>query len=196
MNMKHITSLLSRSVWKGKASVICMLLLAGCLQYDEGLSPANRQEQLLSDGISAQDSRQSRIIEKQTFRAHLRGSDESTPNESKSHGQFRLTLSDDGTELHYQLAVTNIENVTGAHIHCGIVGLDGPIVVSLMIGTASGKRILQEGTITSADIAAGSSCIGEVPTIDALVNSIRNEATYVNVHTTALPGGEIRGQIL
>jgi hypothetical protein len=52
-----------------------------------------------------------------------------------------------------------------------------------------------EGTIEAANIvAAGTSGIaaGE---FEEFLRALRENAGYVNVHTTAFPGGEIRGQV-
>ena len=48
------------------------------------------------------------------------------------------------------------------------------------------------GTLTAANFAAS----GAVTTFAQAVAAIRAGTTYFNLHTTANPGGEIRGQIL
>jgi hypothetical protein len=49
------------------------------------------------------------------------------------------------------------------------------------------KHVLAEGTFTASDVSAIS--------FADLLAAIRAGTTYVNVHTTQFPGGEIRGQL-
>jgi CHRD domain len=107
---------------------------------------------------------------------------------------------------------SNIENVFQAHIHQGVRGVNGPIVVWLYPSTApvagppGGGRtdgVLAEGTIGAGSIA---------PTappgydFDDLIADLNSGNAYVNVHTNDgvappnegpgdFPGGEIRGDI-
>ena len=65
------------------------------------------------------------------FGTPLSGAEENPPVPSKGRGTAIFQLSDDGSELAYKLIVANIDNVTQAHIHCGPVGVNGPIIVWL-----------------------------------------------------------------
>ena len=132
------------------------------------------------------------------FRTHARGSGEVPGNDSRAQGQTIFALSEDGTELHYKLIVANIENVLMSHIHVAPAGVNGGIVVwlypsappaSLIPGRTDG--ILAEGVITDADVVGSLAGTG----IAGLLAEIRAENTYVNVHTSQFPPGEIRGQI-
>jgi hypothetical protein len=132
------------------------------------------------------------------FRAHLSGSEEVPPADTRAQGQAIFQLSKDGTELSYKLIVANIENVTMAHIHLAPRGQNGPVVVwlypegpppQLISGRFNG--VLAEGVITEADLVgplAGAS-------FDDFIAEIRAGKTYVNVHTSQFPPGEVRGQI-
>jgi len=53
------------------------------------------------------------------------------------------------------------------------------------------------GTITPANVIAGATGTQQLVAGDlgAVITAIRAGAAYANVHTTASPGGEIRGQI-
>lgn len=139
------------------------------------------------------------------FTTHLSGDEEVPPRDTRAQGQAIFHLSKDGTELHYKLIVANIENVFAAHIHCGTVGVNGPVGVTLFVGAPGGGRVdgvLAQGTVTAPD--SGNGC-GWADLAD-VVDAMRSGNTYVNVHTNDgvpptntgpgdFPGGEIRGQI-
>lgn len=139
------------------------------------------------------------------FTTHLSGDEEVPPRDTRAQGQAIFHLSKDSTELHYKLIVANIENVSAAHIHCGAVGVNGPVGVTLFVGAPGGGRVdgvLAQGTVTAPD--PGNGC-GWADLSD-VVDAMHSGNTYVNVHTNDgvpptntgpgdFPGGEIRGQI-
>ena len=131
---------------------------------------------------------------KRNFTVQLSGGEEVPPVDTQARGVAVFQLSKDGTELSYKLIVSNIENVTAAHIHLAPAGENGPAVAFLFPGPSSGERsdgVLAEGTLTDADLF--SALAGK--SISDLVDEIRAGNAYVNVHTSQNPGGEIRGQI-
>ncbi len=124
------------------------------------------------------------------FRAHLSGGQEVPPVETNATGQAVFQLSKDGSELSYKLIVANIEDVMAAHIHMGGPGVNGGVIVGLYTdGLIEGRfsGILAQGVISEA-------VMGEAAFAD-LISQIMSGNTYVNVHTSANPGGEVRGQI-
>jgi len=128
------------------------------------------------------------------FVAPLKDSNEVPPRDTGATGLALFHLVNDGTELYYKLLVANIDNVTASHIHLGAAGVNGGVVAFLFGGpTTSGRTqgILAEGTITDADLIGA--LAGQ--TLEDLIEEIAAGNAYVNVHTTAFPGGEIRGQI-
>ncbi len=132
----------------------------------------------------------------QTSVAHLSASEEvQTPAiQSNAQGQAIFQLSADGTALSYKLIVANIIDVQAAHIHLAPAGTNGPVVAFLFHGpTTSGRTqgVLAQGTITAADLIGP---LAGHPLSD-LVSAMQAGGTYTNVHTTAHPAGEIRGQI-
>jgi len=102
----------------------------------------------------------------------------------------------DGTTVHYTIEVDDITNIVAAHIHSGAAGVNGSIRV-FFYGNGSpnpggavsftDKSILVTGSFTAADVTGVS--------FADLLNQMRNGTAYTNVHTTAFPGGEMRGQI-
>ncbi|MDJ0792237.1 MAG: CHRD domain-containing protein [Acidimicrobiia bacterium] len=123
------------------------------------------------------------------FYTTLSGANETTPVTTDASGSAGFSWSADGTSLDYVVIVNNLVDATGAHIHSGAAGTDGPVLATLF-GPDAGKDvdgILQRGTITASDLASG--------TMADLAQAMRDGTTYVNVHTVANPAGEIRGQI-
>jgi hypothetical protein len=99
--------------------------------------------------------------------------------------------------MHFRVVTTNVHAITQSHIHIGDFGVNGPIVVFLYGFNAAGTEsagILSEGDFTAANLIARPA-IGFGATMPELVAKLRSGGAYVNVHTIAHPGGEIRGQI-
>ena len=108
--------------------------------------------------------------------------------------------------LRYELSYRDLEtDVTQAHIHFGNEGQAGPIVIFLCSNLGNGPAGTQAcpaapatitGTITAADIGGGAAGQGiAAGEFDEMVRAIRHGATYVNVHSTGRPTGEIRAQV-
>ena len=143
------------------------------------------------------------LAQTKNFRTHLSGGEEVPARDTQGQGQARFKVTDEGLE--FRLVVANIDNVFAAHIHCGAVGVNGPVGVTLFVGApASGPTngTLAEGTITAPD--PGNGCGWS--DLDAVLAAIESGNTYVNVHTNDgvappntgpgdFPGGEIRGQL-
>jgi CHRD domain-containing protein len=117
-----------------------------------------------------------------------------TPNASTATGTATFTIDETAGTITYTVNVTNITNVTASHIHVGRADAAGPIVVNLLAATPPAGTIngqLTTGTITAASIGTG------VPiTFASLMALMRGGDIYINVHTQANPGGEIRGQLV
>ncbi len=109
------------------------------------------------------------------YRAELSGLQETPPNASTAAATFIASYNIYNKTLTYSLTYTGITPTMG-HIHSGAVGVAGPVVFDLNnVGTSP-----VSGTITLTD---------------AQLTELDNGMYYVNLHTTAYPNGEIRGQI-
>lgn len=130
--------------------------------------------------------------------AHLSGDQEVPAVDTSAQGEVIFQINKDGTEIGYRLVAANIENVMMSHIHLAPAGTNGPIVVWLYPSAPPAQLIpgrfngvLAEGTITAANLVGP---LAGQP-LSALISAMNAGNTYVNIHTTQHPAGEIRGQL-
>ena len=136
----------------------------------------------------------------QTFTARLEGYEEVPPISTTATGTFRATLVSEAA-FDFELTYSALEGgaVTQAHIHFGQRRVNGGTVNFFCGGGGKpacppGPATLR-GRVTAADIT-GVPAQGILPgEIVEVIRAMRAGVTYVNVHSTAFPGGEIRGQI-
>jgi len=128
-----------------------------------------------------------------SFQAKLLGNEEVPPIITKAKGGVTFRLNK-GVELVYQLTLTNIEEVTAAHIYVGRRGTKGDPVAPLFTEPKKGDI---SGTLYSEGTIAGYQLVGSLKgeSFDCLLEMMKKGETYVNVHTEKHPAGEIRGQI-
>jgi hypothetical protein len=100
------------------------------------------------------------------------------------------TLLFSGHTLKYTVTVTDLSGpATMVEIHVGQWGRSGPPVLTFAINKVD-SGTLAEGTIDlSKHVSPGVSG-------DSLRVLLNNGNAYINVHTTAHPGGELRGQVV
>jgi|SRR5688572_20070836 len=140
------------------------------------------------------------------FRAILHGYEEVPSVATRATGAFDARAAGDWTSIDYELSYSNLQaTITQAHIHFAQAAVNGPIVVWLC-GTAAnpgpaGTQTCPQsgtvrGTLTTASVLA-SPATQQLPAgaIGPLISAMQAGAAYVNIHTSASPGGEIRGQI-
>ena len=133
---------------------------------------------------------------------------EETPSavSTTASGTFNARISNDETRIDWELTYSDLEGaVQQSHIHFGQKGVTGPISVFLCTNLGNGPAGTQpcpappatiSGTITAADVTNLANERGiSAGEFDELIRAMRAGATYVNVHSTRWPGGEIRSQI-
>ncbi|MBI1850625.1 MAG: CHRD domain-containing protein [Planctomycetes bacterium] len=126
--------------------------------------------------------------------AELRGDQERPiPVQSSGSGVATFTVSENHDQILVDLQTTGLQDVTGAHIHAGALGEAGPIIFSLFDGQSGPFPSPLLVTLTSANLMPHPE-VG-ISTFEDAVTAILNGSAYINVHTQAHPGGEIRGQI-
>ena len=114
-----------------------------------------------------------------TYTAELRGSNEVHQGNLNASGSAEISFSDELTRVCWDLNdLTGLGPITGAHIHRGSAGVDGPVVLPLQQATGGGWR----------------GCSGDTDWVQgAFDEGLQNY--YVNVHTAEYPNGAIRGQL-
>ncbi|MFN3651221.1 MAG: PQQ-dependent sugar dehydrogenase [Armatimonadota bacterium] len=132
------------------------------------------------------------------FRATLTGRQEVPPVDTSGAAEADFRLQSDGT-LRFRLRATRaIDDVTQAHIHLAGRGQNGVVVAFLFGFDPAGVDfdagdVIAEGVLDDDDVIERPGFDGTVAT---LVQRMRDQRTYTNVHTLEFPAGEVRGQNL
>ena len=122
------------------------------------------------------------LTAKYLFAARMNSSQEVPATVSSAVGVGTFQLNNSGDTLCITVTVNGLSGpITGAHIHEGKPGVSGPIVKDL-VPFLSGNSL--QATLSGAGLSGLS-----MPKMFA-------GDYYINVHTAANPGGEIRGQIM
>jgi hypothetical protein len=115
----------------------------------------------------------------QVLSATLTGRQEVPPADREGRGFATVTLSADRTRVCYLIVVTGLKGTaTLAHIHKGLAGANGPIVVPL-----------------SPPVDGSSAACVKIEAALGRYIADHPRGYYVNVHTSDFPGGAIRGQL-
>jgi hypothetical protein len=142
------------------------------------------------------------------YGAHLSGVQEVPPVYSSGHGFALVGVDYEHNVVTYSVVYFGTgSHVTQAHIHFGTSGINGGIIAFLcsnLPGKPAGVQNCPNGpgfnsisgTLTAADVGAGAAGQGiSAGNWNALATAISMSSAYVNVHTEAFPGGEIRGPL-
>jgi hypothetical protein len=139
------------------------------------------------------------------FHAVLSGFNEVPALISEGTGTLDLTLDTNAKTLTYRLTFASFPTaVLQSHIHLGKVHVAGGVMVFFCTNLGNGPAGTPAcpagggtvtGTITAADVVAVPAQNVTPGDFDEIVDALESHTTYVNVHTTAFPAGEIRGEI-
>lgn len=128
------------------------------------------------------------------FAATLTGAAERpNPVTTTATGTSTVTINDANSTITFNVTVNNLLSPTMAHIHVGSTSQDNPVFALSLLATAPATGVFT-GAL-AAGTAAGSSVVGG-ETFATLAAAIRSGNAYINVHTVANPGGELRGQLV
>ena len=96
--------------------------------------------------------------------------------DSPGMGSMVIELNNEANTIVYTLTVSNLSDITAAHIHIGSRGENGDVVIPIV--NEAFTEITGAADITSE-----------------ILTDLLAERLYINVHTVQNPSGEIRGQI-
>ena len=112
-----------------------------------------------------------------TVNFFLSGSNEVPAVSTNARGEGTITVSDDGT-VAGRVTTSGIDGVA-AHIHTGGRSENGPVAVGLVKSSDTVWSVPTGARLNEAQLAA-----------------FKAGNTYVNVHSAAYKGGEIRAQLM
>jgi hypothetical protein len=121
------------------------------------------------------------VVEKtsETYKADLTGAQEPGGGDPDGYAKAEISVADNLDQICWDINdIHGIGPITGAHIHKGAAGVNGPVVLTLKPAAEGGIK----GCANKSEW-----------TEDSLENNFRN--FYVNVHTAQYPNGAIRGQL-
>ena len=121
-----------------------------------------------------------------TYTAELRPTNEVPPAaSSNAYGAAFVTFDPINATLAWEVNTSGIANPTLSHIHRGGVGVNGPVIINFATSAAQIPNGRTSGTQSIASLSQTDQT--------NLANS--SSGFYVNVHSSAFPGGEVRGQL-
>jgi hypothetical protein len=125
------------------------------------------------------------------FNTTLSGTNEVPPTSETATGSAVITVNAGQGQVCWEITTTGFdpatESITAAHIHSGLAGANGGIVVHLA-ATMNGTN-----KACTSVVGGGNNTALSRDLLDAIRKS--PQAFYVNVHTNIFPNGAIRGQL-
>jgi CHRD domain len=134
-----------------------------------------------------------------TFEAKLTGPKEVPVCSTTGSGTAEVTISDDESQINFEVTYELEGNVTVAHIHLGHRTEAAGVIVFFCGGGGKPDCPPSPATVTGTIVAGD--VVGPAPQGIAagefaeLLRALRQGLTYANVHSNICPGGEVRGQL-
>src|SRR5438105_1326355 len=128
------------------------------------------------------------------YSTELRPQNEVPPATGNAFGSGLATIDPINNTIAWEVNDKGIVSPILSHIHRGAAGVAGPVIINF---ATSAAQIPNGHTNGSGSLAPPQTTAAFQPATDipALSNAITAFGYYINVHSTAFPGGEIRGQL-
>ncbi len=138
----------------------------------------------------------------QLFKGSLSGAQENPAVPTSASGSGSVLLSDDMNSITVNLSWMGLSApAVAAHIHCCVpVGVNGPVAIGFMPSSSTSGSLSSTydltslGTYTSAFVDANGGTLES--TRSAFLAGLMSGNSYLNIHSSNYPGGEIRGQVV
>ena len=135
--------------------------------------------------------------ETHTFSANLYGANEVPAFLTTTSGTLSINHNVESNMFSYSLTINNADQVTAAHLHCGLPGQNGP-VVAFLFGQGGGSNVSGTLQTSGSDLAiesSASSCSPSITSKADLVQALSDGRIYANAHSVTYPSGVMRGQL-
>jgi hypothetical protein len=144
------------------------------------------------------------------IKVNLKGFEEVPITVTSGSGELQLMINEAAGTIAYNLSYEDLEgDVTQAHIHIAQKNVTGGIALWLCQTTTNpappaagtvptcpaGRSGTVSGTLTADNVIGPTGQAVPAKNLDDVLTAIRAGKAYGNVHSTVVPGGEIRGQI-
>jgi CHRD domain len=131
-----------------------------------------------------------------TLNADLDGGNEVPAVVTGSAGTAVVTWNTTTKAGTYRVEVYNMPvGTTASHIHVGADNVGGPVVINFTVPTGGiSNDFALSGTFACSDVVARAA--QGINSCEDFEQALLLGNTYVNVHSTANPGGEVRGQLI
>ena len=129
------------------------------------------------------------------LKAQLSGAEEVPGLNTGAHGSATVTVDRAAGTITYEVNIYNLPTgIVGSHIHVGAATTAGPIIFNFPVPAVGQSNDFKlSGSLTPGDLvqrpAAG------INSFEDAIFAIASGNAYVNVHSQANTGGEIRGQL-
>lgn len=121
------------------------------------------------------------------YAAELRGANEVPPTGSSAFGSAFVNFDSINNKLTWEVNTSGIAVATLSHIHRGAAGVNGPVIINFATDSSQIPNGRTKGTIDVSTLPPSD--------LTALASASTANGYYVNVHSNAFGGGEIRGQL-
>lgn len=129
------------------------------------------------------------------LKAQMSGAEESPGINTGAHGNATVTVDRAAGAITYEVNIYNLPTgITASHIHVGAASTTGPVILNFLVPAVGQSNDFKlSGSLTAGDLIARPAA--GINSFEDALFAIASGNAYVNVHTQANAGGEIRGQL-